>query len=324
MTMTRRTLLKTAGALPLLGMVRVGHAQQYPTRPIHIVVPASAATSIDVVTRFFTEPLSKRLGTPVVAENKPGTGGLIAYTGVARAQPDGYTLMLAGIPMYLLPLLSKGSATFDAQTDLTPVARVARVSLGLVVAHDSPYQTLGDLLQAMKDKPGEVTYSSQGVGSTAHLCGVRFVHMSGSDAQHVPYSSTTTATTDVAGGRISFTIQTGPAILGMIQSGKLRLLAVSGEQRWEQYPDVPTISEAGVQGYEMSSWLDFVAPKGTPEPVLQTLSREFMEIAQTDAFKTFCRNQIIFPDIVGYQELAAQMPAEAEKWKSIVEIAGLA
>lgn len=325
MTMTRRTLLKSAGMLPMLSLTRLSHAQQqYPARPIHIVVPASAATSIDVVTRFFTEPLSKRLGTPVMAENKPGTGGLIAYTGVARSQPDGYTIMLAGIPMYLLPLLSKGTATFDPQADLTPVARVARVSLGLVVAQDSPYQTLGDLLKAMKDSSSQVTYSSQGVGSTAHLCGVRFTHMSGGQAQHIPYSSTTTATTDVAGGRISFTIQTGPAILGMIQSGKLRLLAVSGEQRWEQFPDIPTISEAGVPGYEMSSWLDFVAPKGTPENVLQRLSSEFTEIAQTEEFRTFCRNQIISPDIVGYKEVTAQMPAEAAKWKEIVQLAGLA
>ncbi|NGM86446.1 tripartite tricarboxylate transporter substrate binding protein [Parapusillimonas sp. SGNA-6] len=324
MTVTRRTLLKSAGALPLLGLVKPSHAQQYPSKPIHIVVPASAATSIDVVARFFTEPLSKRLNTPVVAENKPGTGGLIAYTGVAKTQPDGYTLMLAGIPMYLLPLLSKGTATFDAQADFTPVARVARVSLGLVVAHDSPYQTLGDLLKAMKDNTSGVTYSSQGIGSTAHLCGVRFTHMSGGQAQHIPYRSTTTATTDVAGGRVTFTIQTGPAILGLIRSGKLRLLAVSGAQRWEQFPDIPTIAEAGVPGYEMSSWLDFVAPKGTPETVLQLLSREFTEIAQTEAFKTFCMNQIISPDVVGYKEVAAQMPSEAAKWKELVKLAGLA
>ena len=324
MTITRRTLLRSAGALPLLSLARLSHAQQYPSKPIHIVVPASAATSIDVVARFFTDPLSRRLNTPVVAENKPGTGGLIAYTGVAKTQPDGYTLMLAGIPMYLLPLLSKGTATFDAQADFTPVARVARVSLGLVVAHDSPYQTLGDLLKAMRAGTGNITYSSQGVGSTAHLCGVRFTHMSGGQAQHIPYRSTTTATTDVAGGRVTFTIQTGPAILGMIQSNKLRLLAVSGTQRWEQFPDVPTVAEAGVPGYEMSSWLDFVAPKGTPEPVLQLLSQEFTEIARTDAFKTFCRNQIISPDIVGYKEVAAQMPDEAAKWKSIVDLAGLA
>jgi len=324
MRITRRALLKSAGALPLLSLAKPTLAQQYPSRPIQIVVPASAATSIDVVTRFFTEPLSKRLNTPVVAENKPGTGGLIAYTAVARTQPDGYTLMLAGIPMYLLPLLSKGTATFNAQTDFTPVARVARVALGLVVAHDSPYQTLGDLLKAMRGPATDITYSSQGIGSTAHLSGVRFTHMSGGQAQHVPYSSTTTATTDVAGGRITFTIQTGPAILGMIQSGRLRLLAVSGAQRWEQFPDVPTIAEAGVPGYEMSSWLDFVAPKGTPEPVLQLLSREFTEIAQTDAFKTFCRNQIISPDVVGHQEVAAQMSDEAAKWKGIVDLAGIA
>ncbi len=322
MTISRRSLLKAAGALPLIGLAKTSYgAAQYPSRPIRIVVPASAATSIDVTARFFTEPLSKRLNTPVVVENKPGTGGLIAYTSTARTEPDGYTLMLAGIPMYLLPLLSQGTATFNAQADFTPVTRVARVSLGVVVSPESPYQTLDDLIQAMKKSPNQLTYSSQGVGSTAHLCSVLFTHMSNTKAQHIPYKSTTTATTDVAAGRISFTAQTAPAVLGLLESGKLRLLAVTGDKRWERFPDVPTVAEAGVPGFELSSWLDFVAPKGTPEPILQLLTREFSAIALTPEYKDFCSKQIIFPDVVGYQELARQMPAEAEKWKKIVGLA---
>ena len=320
MNINRRSLLMAAGALPFTGLGKLAYAQQYPSRPIHIIVPASAATSIDVTARFFTEPLSRRVNTPVVIENKPGTGGLIAYTGVAKSAPDGYTLMLAGIPMYLLPLLSKGTATFDPQQDLTPVTRVARVSFGLVVTSDSPYRSLDDLIQAMRDKPNEVTYSSQGVGSSAHLCAALFTHMSKTQAQHIPYKSTTTATTDVAAGRVTFTMQTGPAVLGLLQSGKLRLLGVSGTERWEAFPDAPTIAEAAVPGYEMSSWLDFVAPKGVPEPVLQLLTQEFSQIAQTPEYKAFCTQQIISPDVVGYRELAEQMPAEAEKWKKIVEL----
>lgn len=320
MKITRRSLLMAAGALPLSSLGKLAYAQDYPSRPIRIVVPASAATSIDVTARFFTEPLSQRIHSPVVIENRPGTGGLIAYTGVAKAEPDGYTLMLAGIPMYLLPLLSKGTASFDPQKDLVPVTRVARVSFGLVVSSESPYQNLDQLIKAMKDKPNELTYSSQGVGSSAHLCGTLFTNMSKTQAQHIPYKSTTTATTDVAAGRITFTMQTGPAVIGLLQSGKLRLLGVSGTQRWEAFPDAPTIGEAAVPGYEMSSWLDFVAPKGTPEPVLQLLTKEFSAIAQTPEYKAFCTKQIIFPDVVGYRELAQQMPAEAEKWQNIVKL----
>ena len=321
MEITRRTLLKAAGALPLVGLSRISRADQYPSRPIRIVVPASAATSIDVTARFFTEPLSKRLNTPVVVENKPGTGGLIAYAATAKTDPDGYTLMLAGIPMYLLPLLSKGTATFDAQSDFTPVTRVARVSLGVVVAADSPYQTLDDLIQAMKKEPNKLRYSSQGVGSTAHLCCALLTHMSDTKAEHIPYKSTTTATTDVAAGRITFTTQTAPAVLGLLESGKLRLLAISGEKRWESFPEIPTVAEAGVPGFELSSFLDFVAPKGTPEPILQTLTREFSEIAATPEYKEFCSKQIIFPDVLDYRALAREMPAEAAKWKKIVNLA---
>lgn len=320
MKMDRRSFLKTAGALPIIGLGTTSYAEQYPARPIKIVVPASAATSIDVAARFFIEPLSRSLKTPVVVENKPGTGGLIAYASTAKTQPDGYTLMLAGIPMYLLPLLSTGTSQFNARADFTPVTRVARVSLGVVVAPESPYRTLDDLIQAMKKKPNELTYSSQGIGSTAHLCSVLFTHMSHTKAQHVPYKSTTTATTDVAAGRITFTTQTAPAVLGLIQSGKLRLLAVTGQERWEPFPDVPTVQQAGVADFELSSWLDFVAPKGTPDAVLQLLTREFSQIANSPAYRTFCKQQIIFPDVVGYQELARQMPAEEEKWKRIVDL----
>lgn len=321
MSISRRSVLKLAGALPVLGLGKASYAQQYPNKPIHIVVPASAATSIDATARFFSEPLAQALKTPVVVENRPGTGGLLAYASTAKSAPDGYTLMLAGIPMYLLPLLSQGTATFDAKNDFTPVTRVARVALGVVVAGDSPIKTLGELIQAMKAKPNELTYSSQGIGSTAHLCSAVFTHMSGTKAQHIPYKSTTTATTDVAAGRISFTIQSPPAILSLVQAGKLRLLAVTGNQRWVQFPDVPTVQESGVPGFEVSSWLDFIAPKGTPEPVLEILDREFQNIARSPEYEEFCRSRLIASDIAGHRQLAGEMEAEAAKWKQIVELA---
>jgi len=320
MKFTRRSLLMAAGALPLSGFSKLASAQQYPSRPIHIVVPAAASTSIDVTARFFTEPLAERLGSPVVVEDKPGTGGLVAYAAGAKAAPDGYTLMIAGIPMYLLPLLSRGTATFDPLADFAPVTRVARVSFGLVVESNSPYRSLDDLIRAMRDKPNELTYSSQGVGSAAHLCGTLLTHMSKTQAQHIPYKSTATATTDVAAGRISFTMQPGPSVLGLLQSGKLRLLAVSGSQRWEAFPDVPTVAQAGLPDYELSSWLDFVAPKGTPEFIIRLLDERFREIAHSPKYKAFCSDQMIFPQDEGYKELAAQMQDEAQKWKKIVAL----
>ncbi|WP_415821618.1 tripartite tricarboxylate transporter substrate binding protein [Bordetella tumbae] len=284
------------------------------------MIPAAASTSIDVTARFFTEPLAQRLGGSTVIENKPGTGGLIAYAGVAKAAADGYTLMMAGIPMYLLPLLSQGTATFDPLAAFSPIARVARVSFGLVVNSSSPYHTLQDLIRAMRDKPNELTYSSQGVGSAAHLCGALLTHMSNTKAQHVPYKSTATATTDVAAGLVSFTMQPGPSVLGLLQTGKLRLLAVSGAQRWEAFPDVPTVAQAGIPDYELSSWLDFVAPKGTPDTVMTLLDGQLREIARTPEYKDFCSQKMIFAEEVGHQELARQMQHEARRWKEIVEL----
>lgn len=320
MKMTRRDLLKAAGALPLAGFANTSFSDQYPSRPVRIIVPASPATSIDVTARFFSEPLGQRLNTPVVVENRPGTGGLLAYTAAAKAPNDGYTIIIAGIPMYLLPLLSQGTATFDPLSDFAPVTRVARVSNGVVVSAESPYQTLPDLIGAMKAQPEHVTYSSQGIGSTAHLCGVLLTHMSQTRAQHVPYTATTAATLDVAANRIGFTCQSAPSVLNLLEAGKLRLLAVTGDKRWPAFPDVPTVSEAGVTGFEISSWLDFVAPKGTPEPILQRLTQELQHIAATAQYQEFCAKQLIFRESTGYRDLEQQMGSEAAKWKQIVEI----
>lgn len=320
MNPTRRLMLRTAAAVPMLGMGRA-FARQFPSKPIRIIVPASAGTSIDVTARFFTEPLAKRLNASVLVEDRPGAGGLLAYAAAAKSPPDGYTLVLAGIPMYLLPLLSETPASFDPKKDFTPVARVARLPLAVVVPVDSPHRTLSDLIRAMKSHPSKLTYSSQGVGSTAHLCGVVLNDMSKTKAQHVASKETTTAVTDVVGGRIAFTCQGSAGVLPLIQAGKLRALAVTGSTRWKAIPDVPTVAEAGIRDFELSSWLDFMAPTGTPEPVLQLLSDEISRIAQTAEFKAFCERQVMVPDVVGQKALKAEMPAEAAKWKRIVDLA---
>jgi tripartite-type tricarboxylate transporter receptor subunit TctC len=318
---TRRQMLKAAGAVPLVGM-GAAHAQPFPSRPIKIIVPASAGTSIDAVTRFFSEPLGKRLNTTVVADNRSGAGGLMAYQAAAKAAPDGYTLILTGIPLYLLPLFNEAATSaFDPVKDFAPVARVARVPYAIVVGPESPYRTLSELVQAMKSKPGEVTYSSQGVGSSAHLCSVVLTDMANAKAQHVGYKETTMAVTDVVGGRVSFTCQTSVGVLPLVQAGKLRALAVTSNKRWEELPDVPTATESGVPGFEASSQLDFMAPAHTPEAVLRVLSDEFVRIAQTPAFQEFCAKQVLARDVVGFTALRPEMSREAARWKKIAQIA---
>lgn len=318
---TRRLMLKLGGTLSMCA-IAPAFSQQYPSKPIKIIVAASAGTSVDAIARFVAEPLSKRLNTPVVVENKPGAGGLLGYNAVAKAAPDGYTLILTGIPLYLLPLFSEAPVPpYDAVKDFASVARVARVPLAMVVPVDSPYRTMSDLVQAMKSKPGDVTYSSQGVGSSAHLCSVVLNDMSKTKAQHIGYKETTMAVTDVVAGRISFTCQSSTGVLPLIQGGKLRPLAVTGLKRWDVLPDVPTVAESGIQGFEVSSQLDFMAPAGTPQEILQLLSDHILQIAQTPQFKEFCAKQVIAPDAVGAKALMPEMTREAARWKRIAQLA---
>ncbi|MCZ8403766.1 hypothetical protein BI147_02960 [Achromobacter xylosoxidans] len=321
MDKSKRRFINLIGVLPFLG-ARTVFADQFPSKPIRIIVPASAGTSIDAITRFFSDPLSKRLNTPVIVENRPGAGGLLGYQAVARAPADGYTLILTGIPLYLLPLFSDVTPPpLDPLKDFAPVARVARVPFAIVVPTDSPYKNLADLIAAMKKSPNALTYSSQGVGSSAHLCSVILNDMSHTQAQHIGYKETTMAVTDVVGGRISFTCQTSTGVLPLIQSGKLRALAVTGSKRWDVMPDTPTANEAGVSGFEVSSQLDFMAPSGTPKPIIQMLSQQFVQIAQTPEFKQFCHKQILTQETVEAGPLGAEMAREVARWKNVARLA---
>ncbi|AQV99163.1 ABC transporter substrate-binding protein (plasmid) [Cupriavidus necator] len=321
MDKSKRRFTNFLGALPIVGVGTV-FAQQFSAKPIKIIVPASAGTSIDAITRFFAYPLSKRLNTPVVVENRPGAGGLLGYLAAARSPADGHTLILTGIPLYLLPLFSDVTPPpLDPLKDFTPVARVARVPFAIVVPTDSPYRTLPDLIAAMKKNPNTLTYSSQGVGSSAHLCSVILNDMSRTQAQHIGYKDTTTAVTDVVGGRISFSCQTSTGVLPLIQSGKLRALAVTGANRWNAMPDVPTVSEAGVAGFEVSSQFDFMAPSGTPEAIIQMLSQHIGQIAHTPEFKQFCDKQILTQETVEAGALGAEMKREVARWKNVARLA---
>jgi tripartite-type tricarboxylate transporter receptor subunit TctC len=300
--------------------MRPAFPQQYPSKPIKTVVAASAGTTVDIAARFFSEHLSKRFGTPFVVDNKPGAGGLMGFTAVAKSPPDGYTMVLAGIPLYLTPLLSETPSPYDPLRDLVPVARVARVPLVVVVAESSPYRNLSGLIEAMKGKPGGLTYSSVGPGSAGGLCAVLLNYMSKTKAQAIGYKESAASVTDVAAGRVSFSCQGTAGVLPMIQAGTLRALAVTGAARTDVLPDVPTVAEAGIAGFELSSWFDFMVPAKTPPHIVQILSDEILRIAQTPLFKGFCAAQVMTLDAVGHKALKEDMPSEAAKWKRLVQL----
>lgn len=317
---TRRMLLKAAAVTPLAAVCRSAFAQTYPTRPIRVIVPAGAGTGIDAVARFFTEPLTTLLGKPFVIENRPGAGGLLGYREASTSAPDGYTLILTGVPLYLLPLLNKGVPTFDPKNHFVPVARITYVPNAIVVAADSPYKTLGDLLTAMKNKPNEITFSSQGVGSTANFCGVAINDASGTTARHIPYKETSMAITDVVAGRIDFTCQSSPATLPLIKGGRLRALAVTSNDRWKSLPDVAT-ADQDLPSFKYGSQLDFMAPAGTPEHVLKLLSDSFRAVTQTPQYAEFCERQAIEQEFMDYKALMPEVDREIARWQKMVDIA---
>lgn len=319
---TRRTSMKALAALSCGSALPTARAQPYPGKPVKIIVPAGTGTGIDAVTRFFTEALSKNFAQPFLADNRGGAGGLLGYSQLAKAPADGYTLILTGIPLYLLPLFSEAAQPpYDPVRDFAPIARVVRVPQAIVVAPDSPYKSMADLLAAMRNKPGEITYSSQGVGSSAHLCSVVLNDQSRASARHIPYKESSMALTDVAAGRVTFTCQSSAGMLPLIQGGKLRALAVTNTRRWELLPSVPTVAESGVPGFDVSSQLDFMAPAGTPEPIVQQLSEAFAQVAQSREFHEYCARQAMVPEVLKHKELVPEMAAEFARWKRIVQLA---
>jgi tripartite-type tricarboxylate transporter receptor subunit TctC len=321
MKFRRRRVLQALGTLPFLAS-GFAFADRFPSRLVRIIVPASPGTSIDAITRFFADPLSKGLGVPVIVENRPGAGGLLGYREAARSPADGYTLILTGIPLYLLPILSDSNPPpFDPVKDFTPIARVARVPFAIVVSVESPYRTLADLIEAMRNEPGKVTYSSQGVGSSAHLCSAILNDMTKTQALHIGYKQTSMATMDVAGGRVSFTCQTSTGVLPLIKGGKLRALAVTGSQHWDALPEIPTVHEAGVPGFEVSSQLDFMAPAGLPREVADGLTQHIERIARTPEFRQFCNDQVLTLEVLGGAELAPEISKEFIRWQRVARLA---
>jgi tripartite-type tricarboxylate transporter receptor subunit TctC len=313
--MIRRHNIVLAGALLLAAALPCG-AQTYPSKPLHVLVPASPGTAIDVTARFFTDRLSKRLGVPAVVENREGAGGAVGLAAASKAQPDGYNLAFAGITIYTTPHVSETPVGFDPVKDFVPIGRFNGAALAFVVPAGSPHKNLQDLVSAMKSRPGDVPFASGGNGSTSHMCTLLLNEMTQTSARHIPYKGNTPAVTDTVGGQVEFTCNSS-VVVPLVKSGKLRALAVTSKQRWPDLPDVPTVAEAGVAGYEISSWIGAMAPTGTPPAIVQRLSDELVAIAKSPEFQEFCNKNTMYVEIVGHPEFQAGVTAEAAKWKRL-------
>jgi tripartite-type tricarboxylate transporter receptor subunit TctC len=295
--------------------------QDYPSRPVRVVVPFSPGGAVDGPMRVIAQELSKRLGAQVIVDNRPGAGATIGTEVVAKAAPDGYTLLLASqtnaISATLYPKLS-----YDPVEDFVPISLIGREP-GVLVVHPSlPVKTFQEFVAYVKERPGQVDYASSGNGSGQHLFVALLASMTGMKMNHVPYRGSGQATADLLGGQVQVSIPGTAGMVGHIKAGKLRALAVTGAKRSPQLPDVPTVMESGVPGYEAYVWMGLLAPKGTPAPIIDKVLRELMQVLATNEVKTYMASASI--EIVGSTpaEFGVFFRSEKELWAKVIRETG--
>ncbi|MFO1314343.1 MAG: tripartite tricarboxylate transporter substrate binding protein [Burkholderiales bacterium] len=253
-------------------------AQGYPTKPIRLLVPLAAGSTADIVSRFAGQELSKALGQPVVIENKPGAGGTIAMAELARAAPDGYTIAFASQGTLVFNQAIYAKPGYDSVKDFAPVAFVGGVSNVMIVPPASTATKPTDMVAAAKAKPDEVTFSSGGAGTSHHLSGVLFGQLTGTRLVHVPYKGAPQGVQAVMAGEVAMGFFNTPTVIAQIKGGQVKALGVTSLARSPLLPNVPTLDEQGIKGYEVNTWFGFVAPAGTPADVVAKLNTEFNRI----------------------------------------------
>jgi tripartite-type tricarboxylate transporter receptor subunit TctC len=297
-------------------------AQGYPDKPVRVIVSVPAGGTPDVVARMVAPGLTNLFGQQFVIDNRGGAGGLIGAELAARAAPDGYTLLFSGPSFTILPLLQK-QAAYDALKDFAPINLVS-IGPYLLITHPSVQaRTVQQLIALARAEPGKLNYASAGNGSPNHLATELFKSMAGVSITHVPYKGAPQAWTDLLGGHMHLTFSSIPPVLQHIKAGRLQLLGISSARRSPQLPDVPTISEAGVPGYEWSTWFGLVAPAKTPKQIVARLNAALAEVVRAPDIKSQF-------EVLGYnaagsgpEEFAAFIRAESQKYAKVVKLSGV-
>jgi tripartite-type tricarboxylate transporter receptor subunit TctC len=296
-------------------------AQAYPTRPVRVLVGFTPGGGTDIMARFLTPRLSEYLGQQFVVENRPGAATNVATEMVAKAAPDGYTLLFTTSALAINASLYK-NLQYDALRDLAPVSVLAESPNLLVAGPGVQAKTLGELIAVAKAKPGALNYSSAGSGTSQHLAGELFKVRTGTDIVHVPYKGTAPSLAGVMSGDVQFSFANVPAILAHVRSGRLRALAVSGTRRSELMPDVPTMKEGGVQGVEVTVWYALLATAGTPREIISTLADASMKAARSPELKPRLIEQGAEPIGSTPEEFGKLLREEIAKYAEAVRISG--
>jgi tripartite-type tricarboxylate transporter receptor subunit TctC len=297
--------------------------ETYPSRPVRVMVPASAGGVTDLIARITADYLFARTNQRFVVENRTGAGGNLATEAVARAEPDGYTLGLVASGNLVINPYIYQRMPFDAKTDLVPVAAIAEAPQVIAINKDVPAATLQDLIAIARAKPESLKYASAGNGSTMHLAGDRFARLAGVKLVHVPYRGASPAVTDVVAGFVQvISVSAGP-IVAFVRSGQLRVLAAASARRLKHFPDVPTSAEAGLPGYEMTTWFGLVAPRNTPDEIVQTLNGFIRDMLANPGAGKRLEDAFLDRMPMTQPEFAAFVAAEFPKWEKVVRDSGL-
>ena len=294
--------------------------QAYPTRPVKLLVPFTPGGGTDILARIVGAKMSESMGQQVVVDNRPGGNTLIATEIVARAAPDGHTLILQTNNLAANPTLYRGKMPFDTLKDLAPVSLVAGNPHVLVIHPSLPAKTLREFIALAKQKPGTITFASAGAGTVNHLSGELLKQLAGIDLLHVPYKGSGSVMPDLLGGQVSSLFAAMPTVTENIRAGRLRAIAVTTPKRFRGLPDVPTIAESGYPGYNFSSWFGVLAPAKTPQPVIARLHTEIIKSLKDPGVQQRLENYEIFGSTP--EELAYFIRVEIEKTAKVIRAAG--
>ena len=308
----------------LIGFSQQTALAQYPNKPVRVVVPYPAGGAVDSFARVLTQQLSELWSHPVVVENRAGASTMLGAEQVAKSPADGYTLMLtAELTLVTVPHLYE-KIPYDPLRDFAPITALVSATQALVANPSLPVKTVNDVVTLAKAKPGELTYGSFGIGSTGHLNMEVFQAMTGTRFNHIPYSGAGPALNDVVGGHVNLMLAALSIVKGSVEGGKLRMIAVGSDRRSSEFPDVPTISELGVPGFQAKSWFGLVAPAETPPEIIKKINQDVIKVMSDPAFaQQYLAAQGLEPITGTPEQFAAFMRTETKKWGKVVKDANI-
>jgi tripartite-type tricarboxylate transporter receptor subunit TctC len=318
-------LAAVVASLLAMAVAPSARADDYPTRPVTLIVPYTPGGSTEILARIVAQKLEQRLGKPVIVENKPGAGTVIGSNAVAQPTPDGYTLLMATPTPMAINVTVHKSLPYDPAADFVPLGMVASAPFFLVVNPELPVHTVNELIAYAKANPGKLSYGSGGVGAPHHLYMELFKSMTGTQMAHVPYKGSLPALDDVVGGHIQLMFCDIPPAAGMVAAGKVRALGVSTRERIAAYPDIPTVAEAGVPGFDVAGWFMIVAPAKTPRAIVDKLHGELLNVmASPDVKERIVKLSLVPLPTPSVGDMQSFVKTEIVRWGKIVQQAGIA